>query len=129
MLQRLRSLIFSVAATLGIMMSLGFASSVSAAACSGQVTSNADICNNVCGGTTLNISDTGNTQGGCAATSGSTTQANTLLKNIINILSIVVGIIAVIMIIIGGFRYITSGGQSEKITSAKNTILYALVGL
>src|ERR1041384_2855378 len=41
-----------------------------------------------------------------------------LIKKIINILSVIVGVVAVIMIIIGGFRYITSGGASEKVTSA-----------
>jgi hypothetical protein len=58
-----------------------------------------------------------------------TSKVNDLIKEIVNILSIVVGIVAVVMIIIGGFRYITSGGASEKVTGAKNTILYALIGL
>lgn len=40
-----------------------------------------------------------------------------------------VGAISVIMLIWGGLRYITSGGDSKKITDAKNTILYALLGL
>lgn len=48
---------------------------------------------------------------------------------VVNIISIVVGVIAVIMIIFGGAKYITSGGESGKITSAKNTIIYALIGL
>ena len=48
---------------------------------------------------------------------------------VINILSIVVGIVAVIMIIYGGFRYITSGGESGGVSSAKNTLIYAIVGL
>ena len=48
---------------------------------------------------------------------------------VINILSIVVGIVAVIMIIYGGFRYITSGGESGSVSSAKNTLIYAIVGL
>lgn len=52
-----------------------------------------------------------------------------LLKRIVNILSVIIGVIAVIMIIFGGFRYITSGGAPEKVTGAKNTILYALIGL
>jgi hypothetical protein len=52
-----------------------------------------------------------------------------LLKRIVNILSVIIGVIAVIMIIIGGFRYITSGGKQESVTSAKNTILYAIIGL
>lgn len=52
-----------------------------------------------------------------------------LIKTIVNILSIIVGVVAVIMIIIGGFRYITSGGKQESVTGAKNTILYAVIGL
>lgn len=47
----------------------------------------------------------------------------------INIFSIVVGVIAVIMIIVGGLKYITSSGDSGNVTSAKNTILYAVIGL
>ena len=48
---------------------------------------------------------------------------------IINVFSIVVGVTAVIMIIYGGFRYITSGGDSNNIGGAKNTIIYAIIGL
>lgn len=54
---------------------------------------------------------------------------NTLLDNIINIFSIVVGIVAVVMIIVGGFKFITSGGDSAKVTSSRNTIIYAIIGL
>jgi hypothetical protein len=54
---------------------------------------------------------------------------NTTITNIVDILSIVVGIVAVVMIIIAGFRYITSGGKQESVTGAKNTILYAVIGL
>lgn len=43
--------------------------------------------------------------------------------------SIIVGAISVIMIIYGGFRYITSGGDSGKVGNAKNTLIYAIVGL
>lgn len=52
-----------------------------------------------------------------------------IVKKIINILSIVVGVAAVVMIIIGGFRYIISGGDSTGVTGAKNTIMYAIIGL
>jgi hypothetical protein len=51
------------------------------------------------------------------------------VKTVINVLSVIVGIAAVIMIIVAGFRYITSGGKQESVTGAKNTILYAVVGL
>ncbi len=48
---------------------------------------------------------------------------------VVNIISIIVGFVAVVMIIWGGMKYVTSGGESGKITSAKNTIMYALIGL
>lgn len=54
---------------------------------------------------------------------------NDTVNLIINIFSWVVGVVSVIMIIYGGFRYITSGGDAGSVTSAKNTILYAIVGL
>ncbi len=54
---------------------------------------------------------------------------NDLMIRIINIFSIVVGSVSVIMIIVGGFRYIISNGDSNGVTGAKNTILYAIVGL
>lgn len=54
---------------------------------------------------------------------------NSVITTVINIFSIVVGVIAVIMIIIGGIRFVMSGGDSGATTSARNTILYAIVGL
>jgi len=52
-----------------------------------------------------------------------------LIRNIINILLYLIGAIAVIMIIIGGIRYTTSNGDASNTKSAKDTILYAVVGL
>ena len=52
-----------------------------------------------------------------------------LAAQVVNIFSIIVGIIAVIMIIYGGFKYITSGGDSGNVSGAKNTLIYAIVGL
>ncbi|HSX32554.1 MAG TPA: pilin [Candidatus Saccharimonadales bacterium] len=59
---------------------------------------------------------------------GSTTLQN-IVTTVLNVFSIVVGIVAVVMIVVGGFKYITSGGESGNITSAKNTIVYAVIGL
>jgi hypothetical protein len=67
--------------------------------------------------------------GADCATGGTQTDVNKLVATIINIFSWIVGVVAVIMVIFGGFRYITSGGDSNKVSSAKNTILYALIGL
>lgn len=66
----------------------------------------------------------------CSATSGGGTGAlGSVANKIVNIFSFVVGAISIIMIIYGGFRYITSGGSSEGVSSAKSTIIYAIVGL
>ncbi len=47
----------------------------------------------------------------------------------VDLMLLVVGAVAVIMIIFGGFRYIISGGNATSVTAAKNTILYAVVGV
>lgn len=52
-----------------------------------------------------------------------------MMKNIINVILFVVGIIAVIMIIVGGLRYTVSNGESSQIKAAKDTILYSVIGL
>ncbi len=52
-----------------------------------------------------------------------------VIKTVIEILSFIVGALAIIMIIVGGIRYVTSGGDANSISAAKNTILYAIVGL
>ena len=52
-----------------------------------------------------------------------------VFKQVTNTILYIVGIIAVIMLIIGGIRYVTSGGDSKKVTDAKNTVLYAIIGL
>jgi hypothetical protein len=66
----------------------------------------------------------------CTPTSGDgSTGLSNIAKKITNLFSLIVGAIAIIMIIYGGFRYITSGGDSGKVGSAKNTLIYAIIGL
>ncbi len=64
-----------------------------------------------------------------SATSNVLVGPNGIITEIINALSYVVGIIALIMIIVGGFMYIFSGGNSESAGRATKTILYAVIGL
>lgn len=52
-----------------------------------------------------------------------------MVKKVVNVMLYAIGIIAVVMIIFGGIKYSTSAGDSSKVTSAKNTLLYAVVGL
>lgn len=52
-----------------------------------------------------------------------------IVRRVINLMLYGVGALSVIMLIFGGFRYIVSGGKKESVTNAKNTILYAIIGL
>ena len=52
-----------------------------------------------------------------------------IFKLVTNVLLFIIGAISVIMLIIGGIRYTISGGDSSAVTAAKNTILYAIVGI
>ena len=54
---------------------------------------------------------------------------NSIFGRVTNILLFLVGAISVIMLIIGGIRYVISGGDQAQVTAAKNTILYAIVGI
>jgi hypothetical protein len=63
---------------------------------------------------------------GCGNTTG---DLNRIITTGINLFSIIIGITAVVMMMVGGFKYITASGDSSKITSAKHTVIYALIGL
>lgn len=65
----------------------------------------------------------------CDDATGGQNAFGSVLRTVINTFSIVVGAVSVIMIIIGGFRYIISAGDSSATKSAKDTILYAVIGL
>lgn len=68
--------------------------------------------------------------GGTTSGSGGTADGvKAKIKQATDALLFVVGAASVIMIIYGGFKYVTSGGDSSGVTSAKNTILYAVIGL
>ena len=52
-----------------------------------------------------------------------------VFKQVTNTILYIVGIVAVVMLIVGGIKYLLSGGDSKKVTDAKNTVLYAIIGL
>lgn len=84
----------------------------------------ADIQGSLCAGVNLDVRENCD-----PSDADGENRINNLITSVINIFSLVVGVIAVIMIIIGGLKYIMSSGDSNNITSAKNTILYAIIGL
>ena len=78
------------------------------------------------------------TEGGDGAVAGGSSgticgstgeQAEDIIKNVVNTILVVLGMAAVIMIIIGGIRYTVSNGDASSIKGAKDTILYAVIGL
>ena len=122
MIRKIKMLITTL--TLGLLITVPM---VTPAAVVAAPNPNAEIQGNLCQGANLNVNPvTGKTE--CTTAEGIGGFQKTLEK-IINIISIIVGVVAVIMIIFGGFKYITSGGTAEKVTGAKNTILYGLIGL
>ncbi len=65
--------------------------------------------------------------GECTSTDGRTVAGT--IQQLTDVLIFIIGAIAVLMIIIGGIRYVLSAGDQTALTSAKNTILYAVIGL
>ncbi len=65
---------------------------------------------------------------GCGADAGQSDLRSTV-STAIDILSVAVAVISVFMIILGGFRYVTSGGDPGSTKGARDTVIYALVGL
>ncbi|MBI3984262.1 hypothetical protein HY346_03090 [Candidatus Microgenomates bacterium] len=53
----------------------------------------------------------------------------TVIKNVVNWVLFIVGFAAVVMLIIGGVRYVVSAGSEDAVGKAKSTILYAIIGL
>jgi uncharacterized membrane protein len=90
------------------------------------VSPNNAIQSGLCGGSGLSLNNTGCSDVALGNPQGA---LNKFITRIVNLFSVIVGIVAVVMIIVGGFRYVISGGDSANVTDAKNTILYAIVGL
>ena len=110
----LQSLLLVPAIVLGVSVAVPAVAGAASGNCSGDVS--------------------GGLQGGadCSQGEGQATDLfgqSGIFKTITNVLLYIIGAIAVIMLIIGGIRYITSGGDAGAVTSAKNTILYAVVGI
>lgn len=67
--------------------------------------------------------------GQCVERGGTGGSLENTIKSIANILVFIVGVAAVILLIIGGLRYVLSGGDQAGIEGAKNTILYSIIGI
>jgi cytochrome bd-type quinol oxidase subunit 2 len=120
MIKKLKLMILSLSSL--VMLAVPIAIAVPAAALT-----QTDINNNLCQGSNLDLTQAGTN---CSSNlDNPNDKVTNLIKKIINILSVIIGAIAVVMIIVGGFRYITSGGNAEGTKAARQTIVYAIVGL
>lgn len=82
-----------------------------------------DICGN------SNISPEIQAASGCPNTSVKINDLPTVIQNILNAIIGIAGVVSVVFIVVGGIQYITSTGDPGKTKKAKDTILYALIGL
>lgn len=122
MLKRIKSLIISLALASGVFVPIAVPAVVMAQA---ATPTDGNIQGSLCAGSQLTFDETSD----CTTGVDAQEKVNDLIIDIINIFSVIVGVVSVIMIIIGGLKYITSGGDSGNVTGAKNTILYAIIGL
>ena len=109
-MKKIRTIMLSIAATLGVTTLLAAPPAYAAITCSNAADCASQGQKKVGGDT-------------------NTTTLEEQIKTITNILLFVIGAIAVIAIIIGGIRYVTSNGDSGATKSAKDTVLYAVIGL
>lgn len=106
---------FSKIILLSVLLAIGFGSF-------GPLTVNAQTTSDeACGGVVI--------AGGNCDDPANNGKVDSLVSQVVAVLSVVVGVVATIMIMVGGFKYITSNGDSNQVSSAKNTILYAIIGI
>lgn len=74
------------------------------------------------GGTTI-------ADGASCVKTGGPTDMGAVVTTIVNTALYVIGILSVLMLIFGGIKYTMSGGNEKEVTAAKNTILYAIIGI
>jgi hypothetical protein len=123
MIQKIKSYLLVASSALLIAMPVAIPAVTYAVVCDGD-----NIADQVSKG--ANGAATGSAASDCTTTSEvDENSLATLGRKVVNLFSLVIGVIAIIMIIYGGFRYITSGGASERVGNAKNTLVYAIVGL
>lgn len=118
-MSKLKRIIFSLLATLGL--AVPFAMPV---AVHGQ-----SIDENLKCGANLSFSEAATQDCEAQNTVDAGERVDSIVTSVVNVLSLIVGVAAVIMVMVGGMRYITSNGDSGQVGNAKNTILYAIVGL
>jgi hypothetical protein len=118
-MKNLKTFITSLALTL---MGVSILSLSGASALAPNLNVMADFKTDACSG----LTQLGNSGQDCSSKDN---PIKNIMRSIISILSYVVGGLSIIMIVVSGLRFITSGGDSNKVSSAKSALIYALVGI
>lgn len=114
----LRILILKISfVALTMMAVIGLGQGVASAVCSAVNTKDAITCG------------TKDANGTAPIPANSQASLNRTIQNIINVITVIVGVLAVVFVIFAGYRFITSGGDSNKVASAKSALLWAMVGV
>jgi len=122
MTKSINTLILAVIALFGLVIaSFAFSPAVSATSHTTGTGSQSSI-DVVCEGLGSLDSNTG-------CDTGAENKVTSAARTAINILSLIIGIASVIVIVVAGFRFIVSGGDSTQVQGARNSILYAVIGL
>lgn len=82
-----------------------------------------------CAGLNTLDSSTSTTSSNTTCSGSGESSIRHLVSTVVSILSLIIGIASIIVIIISGLNFITAGGDSNKVASAKSTLIYALVGV
>lgn len=85
--------------------------------------------NAACAGGDLNVTSGVNCAKGDDVPANLIGGDGSIFNLVVNVLLFIIGAISVIMLIFGGIRYTTSAGNAASVTAAKNTIMYAIIGL
>lgn len=75
------------------------------------------------------VKQAGDNLSGCTTSEPGLEQNGGLVTQIVNTILFAAGIVALVFILVSGFRYITATGDSARIQGAKDTLLYAIIGL
>ena len=121
---RLRQIFTSALLVLGLVSVFGYAQPAFAVNCADAANKTKPAC-----ATKSGLDATGTEKKNCGADGTSGCGINDAITTVINVLLFIISAVAVIMIIMGGIRYVLSNGEASQIAAAKNTILYAVIGL
>lgn len=120
-----RTILISLSVTLGLVGAVTTATPAYASVNCGDA---ANATKPACA-TKKGIDATGTKKTNCGDSGDAACGIGDAVETVTNVLLFIIGAISVIMIILGGIRYVLSNGEAQQIAAAKNTILYAVIGL